>query len=69
MQGEKALTDVIAKYTRNYKVRSRNMTAQGLDMIVELRMKKGCENLIQEVQKTEGVLSVSLLAHEGESTF
>lgn len=69
MQGEKALTDVIAKYTRNYKVKSRNMTAQGLDMIVELRMKKGCENLIQEVQKTEGVLSVSLLAHEGESTF
>lgn len=38
-------------------------------MIVELRVKKDCESLIQEVQALNGVISASLLLHEGEATY
>lgn len=67
--GEKAILEIVAKYTKNYKVKSRNITSQGLDMIMELRIKKDCENLIQEIQALAGVLSASLLLHEGEATY
>ena len=67
--GEKAILENVRKYTKNYKVKSRNITDRGLDMIVELRVKKDCESLIQEVQALNGVISASLLLHEGEATY
>ena len=66
---EKAILENVRKYTKNYKVKSRNITDRGLDMIVELRVKKDCESLIQEVQALNGVISASLLLHEGEATY
>lgn len=67
--GEKAIIEMIRNYTKNYKVKSRNITSQGLDMIIELYIKKDGENLIQEIQSLDGVSSVSLLLHEGEVTY
>ena len=67
--GEKAILENVRKYTKNYKVKSRNITDRGLDMIVELRVKKDCESLIQEVQALNGVISASLLLHEGEAIY
>lgn len=67
--GEKAILEVIKNYTKSYKVKSRNITSQGLDMIIELRIKKNCGDLIREIQVLTGVSSASLLLHEGESTY
>lgn len=67
--GEKPIVETIRNYTKSYKVKSRNITNQGLDMIVELRVKKDCEKLIQEIQALNGVVSASLLLHEGEATY
>lgn len=67
--GEKPIVETIRNYTKSYKVKSRNITNQGLDMIVELRVKKECEKLIQEIQALNGVVSASLLLHEGEATY
>lgn len=67
--GEKGILAIVAKYTKSYKVKSRNITNQGLDMIVELRMKKDCSDLVQEIQALTGVSSASLLLHEGEATY
>lgn len=67
--GEKELAEIVAKYTRNYKIKSRSMTEQGLDMIMELRIKKNCGGLVCELQEKAGVISVSLLTHEGEATY
>lgn len=67
--GEKAILEIVQNYTKSYKVKSRNMTNQGLDMIIELRIKKDCENLIQDIQALAGVTSASLLLHDGESTY
>ena len=67
--GEKAILEVVKNYTKYYRVKSRNITSQGLDMIIELRIKKDSDNLAQEIQALTGVVSASLLLHEGESTY
>lgn len=65
---EDDLLDVIEAYTKNYHVRSRNLTMNGMDMIVELRVKDG-GSLLKEVGEIEKVRSVSLLSHDGEVTY
>ena len=44
------------------------MTANSLDMIVELRTSRGSD-LIGDVMALEGISSASLLSHDGEVTF
>ena len=69
LSGERAILEVVKNHTRNCKVKSRSMTSQGLDLIIELRIKKDCSNLLQEIQALGGVVSASLLSHEGEATY
>ena len=65
---EKRVTTAVAAYDKHYRVKSRNMTASSLDLIVELRTVKGAE-LVGEVMALEGIVSASLLSHDGEVTF
>ena len=50
-----------------YRIKSKNITAKGMDMILEVRSKKEKE-LIDQLSELAGVSSVSLLAHDGEVT-
>ena len=65
---EKAVTAAVEAYDKHYRVKSRNMTANSLDLIVELRTAKGAE-LVGKVMALEGITSASLLSHDGEVTF
>lgn len=65
---EEQLCAVLSRYVKNYRVRSRNLTADGMDMIVELRVREG-GLLVKEVGRLEKVVSVSLLSHDGEVTY
>jgi len=65
---EEALLAAVKKYTKHYHVKSRNLTATSLDMVVELRTKQGSE-LVRNVMQLDGITSVSLLSHDGEATF
>ena len=65
---EKAVTAAVGAYDKHYRVKSRNMTANSLDLIVELRTARGAE-LVGEVMALEGITSASLLSHDGEVTF
>lgn len=60
-----ALQQLLAQYARGARVKSRNLTAHGLDMIVELRTEKGAQ-LVSACAALPGVESVNLLAHDGE---
>lgn len=65
---EEAVLDVVRTYARYYKVKSRNVTASSLDMVVEVR----CEEqsaLVGGVMGIEGVHAASLLSHDGEVNF
>ena len=65
---EKAVAAAVEAYDKHYRVKSRNMTANSLDLIVELRTARGAE-LVGEVMALEGITSASLLSHDGEVTF
>ncbi len=68
LDAEKAIVEEIKKGTKYLKVKSRNMTKDALDLVIELRTKEGAE-LIQRVMEIKGVTSASLLSHDGEVTF
>ena len=68
LDAEDTVTEVVKKYSRFFSVKSRNMTAQTLDLVVELRTEQG-STLVRDVMKLEGITSASLLAHDGEVTF
>lgn len=65
---EDEIKNILSKYVGFYQIKSRNLTVNGLDMIVELRVKEGgC--LVKDVYDTGKVTSVSLLSHDGEVTY
>lgn len=66
VKGEAAIMNVVKKYTRTSHVSSRNLTAQQLDMIVELRVKDE-SGLICEIAALPGVTHASLVSREGDS--
>lgn len=65
---EDAVCGTVKKYTKFFTVKSRNMTSQTLDLVVELRTEQG-SSLVREVMALKGITSASLLAHDGEVTF
>lgn len=65
---EKKVTEVAAGFDKHYHVKSRNVTATSLDLIIELRTAKGAE-LVEQVMVLEGICAASLLSHDGEVTF
>ena len=68
LDAEDAILEVVDKYSSYYKVKSRNLTADQLDMVVELRVKEEKE-LVNGIHTLENIQAVSLLAHDGEVTF
>lgn len=68
LEAEDDILDIVEGYSTYYRVKSRNLSADQLDMVVELRVKDE-KALIGEIHDLEGVHAVSLLAHDGEVTF
>ena len=68
LDAEEAVTAVVKKYTKVFHVKSRNMTAASLDLVIELRTGEG-SRLVREIMAVAGVTSASLLSHDGEVTF
>ena len=64
---EKALA-IVARYSKNHQVKSRNINKRGLDMIIELRTSEP-NKLVQEMNSNLDVENVSLLSHDGETRF
>lgn len=65
---ENDIMNIVKKYSKFSNVKSRNMTKDSLDMIIELRISTESD-LLKEILGIEGVLSASLLSHDGEVTF
>lgn len=68
MNAEKAVLDVVGKYARYYKVKSRNLSKGRLDLVIELKVKEESA-LVSEVAALDGMLSASMISHDGEVTF
>ena len=68
MEGETALLDVVKKYSKYYRVKSRTLSMGRMDLIVEVRVREEAA-LVKEASALEGTDSVSLLSHDGETTY
>ena len=68
LKGEKSILEQAALFSRVCEVKSRNMTPERLDLIVEIRSGKESE-LCEALQALPEVFSVSIVAHDGEVTF
>ena len=63
-----AIMELVKKYSKYYKVKSRNISGGRLDMVLELWVKQE-EELVEQLSALPKVSSVSLMSHDGEVTF
>ena len=68
LDAEQNVSRVVGKYAHFFSVKSRNMTADTLDLVLELRTEQG-STLVRDIMALKGITSASLLAHDGEVTF
>lgn len=60
---ESAVLETIHKYSPRYKIDSKNISRQGMDMIIEVRT-KNANQLVNELSEMESVSTASLLYHD-----
>lgn len=60
---ESAVLTTIRKYSRRYKIDSKNISRQSMDMIIEIRT-KNANQLVNELSEIESVSTASLLYHD-----
>ena len=65
---EAEISNVVKKYAKYYNIKSRNLTSSTYDLVFEVKTADG-QDLINEVMDIAGVVSASLLDHDGEATF
>ena len=65
---EAEITACVKKFSPKAKIRSRNVTQNGTEWIMELQAKEEAK-LVKAVAAAEGVLSVNLMTHDGEVRF
>ena len=59
------LEEVLKKHTVSYKVKSRNVSAGGMNLIVEVKARQEAV-LLDAVQSVAGVANTTLMEHDGE---
>ena len=67
-QSEAEVLQVVKKFSRFHKVKSRNIAMGQCNLVMEVRAAKEYE-MMQELARLSGVESVSLVSHDGEVTF
>lgn len=65
---EREILDIVEKHTSSSVVKSRNFSANGLDMIIEIRTKSEAE-MMADLLEMESINNVALVAHTGEKEF
>jgi len=55
----------LVKEAGTFKMKSRNITAQGMDLILEIKVKED-KKLTEKISELKGITSVSVLSHDGE---
>lgn len=64
----KAIRQIVRKYSRFYSEKSRNVSGGQLNLVMEVAVNRGDE-LTAELSSMRSIHSVSLLSHDGEVTF
>jgi uncharacterized membrane protein YhiD involved in acid resistance len=65
IESDKMILETVKKYSKICQVKSKNLTATTLEMVIEIKVDEESD-LIHEIIKIDGVSSASVLSHEGE---
>lgn len=65
---EDKVNTVLKENSKNYKIKSRSISKNNMDLIIELRSNNE-QKLITELSKVKHILNVNLLSHDGERRF
>ena len=65
---QEAVKQILEENTKWYQIKSRNVSASGMDMIVELKTKQE-DTLAQKILAVPGVENATLMTHDGEVTY
>ena len=68
LDAEAMVCQAVSQYAKYYSVKSRNVSAGAVDLVLELRTDKGGD-LVKTVSALQSVQSVSLMSHDGEVSF
>lgn len=60
--------EIVKKYDKSSNVKSRTVTGESAEFLIEVRVRDG-EGLLNDLNQMTGVLSVSLIAHKGDTAF
>lgn len=63
---EEELLGLVKDYSTKFKIKSRNLTANSMDIIIQLKIKEKEAELVKGIKQIEGVNSVALILHEGD---
>ena len=63
-----SIYEIVRKYDKYYSVKSRNLTKENSEFLLEIRL-KNYEELLKGLNGIGGVISVSLVAHKGEAIY
>ncbi len=67
LEQQSQLKEPLKKYTKTYKIQSRNVTGDGVDLIIALKTKTE-DKLLEAVTGINGVEGATLMQHDGEVT-
>ena len=65
---DEQVMQIVGKYARYYKVKSRSVKKSGIDLVLEVRVSEEIK-LTRELTDLEGVSGAALLSHDGEVAF
>lgn len=70
VNAQKEIESIVRTHTKSFQVKSRNLTKQGLDMVLEFKCKKDEDiRLLTELNELAHITNVSILSHDGERRF
>ncbi len=67
-KAEPELIDKVKEFCKYYKVKSRNLSAERCNLILEVRLAREYE-MVQAISALPDVETVSMVSHDGEVTF
>ena len=65
-KAEKAVLDILKEYTEHHVVKSKTITASGIELTAELRTKDASTGFVNLISRLPGVENATLVSYNGE---
>ena len=65
-KAEKAVLDILKEYTEHHVVKSKTITASGIELTAELRTKEASTGFVNLISRLPGVENATLVSYNGE---